>query len=273
MGVEGAPLRLFGVDIYHTAAHADPLITLDLEVYRKRLDSYPVRSFQLERGDIHYARWGKKSEYYQKPKERGLVATAAGQPVRREPPVTYEEVQTEGGIFRLPNFGTEGLYKVFETVAKPLYHQLAQLGVARFCPLGGTRVELELEAPKAKGLDLHRVLIGNIDLTELKRNGSSKTIDRFGFNPRSTVRDYCPDWRPAVESGVKGAPYAWLLARGASEDEGVFIQSESWGVERAILTRLSKKKLVVDLISFERIVPVWRATLKIPKPIRELSSA
>ena len=68
---------------------------------------------------------------------------------------------------------------------------------------------------------------------------------------------------PAVEANgtAELSLYAFLLAEnvGDGSDKALFIQPESWGIERAIMSfDESRTQLSIDLISFERIIPVWQ---------------
>jgi hypothetical protein len=261
--------------IYFDPHHANKDVIVDLGRYRSRQELIidPAPNVEISRHDerIQYMRWGgEAAEYYQKPHVRRLIASASDVAFQT-PPTHYEEI-LEGvgnGNFRLADFEVNGLYDVTSPVSKNLYPQLAKLTRATVWKTAEGLHELVIENPEAdpEKLELHRVVIGNISLSQLGKRSRYRVVDRFGFNPRPTVTSYDANWRPANEQdgGIENAPYAWLLARpekGGAE-QGVYIQSESWGVERAILSLddLDPRKLVVDLISFERIVPVWRARI------------
>ncbi len=62
-------------------------------------------------------------------------------------------------------------------------------------------------------------------------------------------------------------PYAYLLAgsRPCAVEADYYVCPESFGVERAIFSWNDEARtaLTLDLISFERILPVWQAILQI----------
>ena len=84
----------------------------------------------------------------------------------------------------------------------------------------------------------------------------------FSYGARDTKQVYNEDFvLPHEESDP--VHFGYLLA-GASRDPSHaehYICPESFGIERAIFTWESKTELVVDLISFERILPVWQGKI------------
>lgn len=263
--------------IYNSHENANENVLIDLEEYRMMvLGSAKEFTPVVNRGEINYKRWGgKKEEYFQKPKVRGLV-TDLKKIKSIDPPITYGQVinpESKNGIFRLPKFGEDGLYNVREPVPKNKYHQLnlvEKVVIIQSTYKGLVEIEIRFAISEYK-TDLHKIIIGNINLESNEITNNFLTIDRFCFNPRKTVSHYNDEWLPAAEKfgSEKKAVYAFLLGAERSYENKygsfkghVFIQPESWGLERAILKR-EGDLLTIDLISYERIVPVWQGTINL----------
>ena len=134
--------------------------------------------------------------------------------------------------------------------------------------------ELELSRnSKNNDFELRRIIFGNLNLESLPvykaddLKNSFWTIHRFGYGARPTVMNSNPNFRLPHERS-RPVHYAYLLA-GKDQNPGQankYICPESFGVERAIFTwdDISKTRLTIDLISFERILPVWQGTVIFP---------
>lgn len=264
----------FSAGIYGSEHHADPRITIDLNRYRSLSNAHPPSRHDIkpDNGKIDYRRWGDDKEYVEKPFARHLVmdadATAKTPGQFVSPPDTYAEVQSHAPRFKLPDFKPNGVYTVYEPTSKAHYAQLADLTTAVIHRTEQNLDEVILErSSPCHPLELHRIVLGNLDLATIREKGKFFTLDRFCFNPRPTSDLYCPKWKPAVEryGHARQTPYGFLLAQppDQGQNRGVFIQPESWGVERAVLSfeGSGRNVLVIDLISFERIVPVWQGRI------------
>ena len=121
---------------------------------------------------------------------------------------------------------------------------------------------------EADQFQLRRIVLGNLDLGAILSSSEPFTIHRFGYGARPTVMDYDPTFRPPTDP-ANPAHYAFLLA--GPDDKGdadYFICPESFGVERVILSGNRRERTIsVDLVSFERILFLWRATFRVPDGI------
>lgn len=257
--------------VYSSGYNALQKLRIDLDVYRDLVPGsekeYPVT---LNRGRIDYTRWGKDKEYFTKPFKRKLVVALEDRHAAL-PPLNYQEILAPEhtiGAFRLPKFGEDGLYDVLDPDYKEKYPVLRGIDrmVISETTQGLSEIRLVVGTPTAP-TSLYQIVIGNLDLDSTVLRNDFLTIDRFCFNPRPTTSRYDHNWRPAAElhGAEKKAIYAFVL--GAKLDgESVFIQPESWGIERAILKR-DGNRLTVDLISYERIVPVWQGWVEMENEV------
>lgn len=256
--------------VYHAEQKAHASVRLDLGRYRRLVDQRDLWEGEIHRttGPVQYRRWVDTAEYFDKPFVRHLVmdrnASREDSRAYIDPPALYEDVQAESPSFKLPQCQASGIYNPLEPVEKKFYSQLADLTRAEIRCTSSKLHELTLVRPCAQELDLHRIVIGNLDLRKVPGYPRSLVIDRFCYAPRPTSMLYDDTWRPPAHEEAGDSPsamYACLLAQGGDWDEnsGTFLQPESWGVERAILSRTpGGRHLVIDLMSFEHIVPVWQ---------------
>lgn len=252
--------------VYSAASNANENILIDLNQYRSLVNgSEKSYSIDINKGAICYNRWGENKEYETKPHKRKLVIHPY-ENIFIEPPETYLEIVNPiniSGDFRLPKFGQDGLYDVREPIKKDKYSILSKLDTLTIVKTSAGLYELQLNIKDpAKDTSLCKIVLGNLNLD---LGDDFFVIDRFCFNPRKTVSYYDDNWLPAAELyGVdKKAIYAFVLGRELIEDgvpKNIFIQPENWGIERAILKR-ENNLLFIDLISYERIVPVWQGKI------------
>ncbi|MEO0445101.1 MAG: hypothetical protein AAF191_03380 [Verrucomicrobiota bacterium] len=259
-------------DIYQSEKHSLPEIQFDLNRYRTITKDQTPQTLPIlvQYGEIDYRRWGKPTdgEYYQKPWVRHLVM----HPTESRfitPPSTYREILEDPNRFRLPDFEESGIYNVLKPTTKTHYGELAKLSQCVIKETESGLLEISLTNPDAfaADLDLHRIVLGNISMDLIPTYPDYYTFNRFCYNPRPTTSYYDHAWKPAHKTGEE-APYAFVLGRTRDDDPntGVFIQPESWGIERCILSfaDADRSVLVVDLMSFERIVPVWQGIITFP---------
>lgn len=258
----------FGMIYWEVNFHARESINIDLHTYRELDRRSKVREYRVKinKGKIDYQRWGANTEYYSKPHLRHLVINPKRERTCIPPPKRYGEIlRKKEGVFKLPVFRSDGLYDVLHPQAqvKKNYPTLKKMTIATISKTKAGLHELQLvnKKPRAQK-ELHRIVIGNIDLDQIPHYPEYFTLHRFGFSPRNTSSLYDADWRPASERyRSKQALYACCLAAGP-DHQATYIQPESWGIERAILSR-EGKDLVIDIISYERIVPVWQGRIRL----------
>jgi len=227
---------------------------------------------RLDFGAIKYDRWGG-GEYYEKPKVRNLmiaIEPAVGESPK-EPPITYQQVYDAKEI-KLPDFPPHGIYNIAAPKPKRAYGRLAELSRCTATVLDSRWLWLELHRISGEGnFEFRRIVFGNLDVTKIPTYKASDpknsfwTMHRFGYGARDTKQVYNEKF---VLPHEENAPvhFGYLLA-GTSRDPShadYYICPESFGVERAIFTWESKNVLVVDLISFERILPVWQGRITFP---------
>ena len=111
--------------------------------------------------------------------------------------------------------------------------------------------------------DLHTIVLGNFRLEDIPTYPELLTYDRFCFAVRPTTSTYNLSWEAPSLIGRSSCKYGFLLTK-----NNAFIQPEGWGIERAILSRSpdDANEITVDLISYERILPVWQGTFKLEEP-------
>jgi hypothetical protein len=252
--------------VYDSDSNANENILIDLKEYRT-LVSGSEKNYKIEinKGAICYNRWGENKEYETKPYDRKLVIDPDGS-TYINPPRTYLEVlepSNPSGDFKLPKFGEDGLYDVRVAIDKNKYPILSKLDtlIITKTSVGLYELQLKIKDP-ANDTSLCKIVLGNLSLD---LGDDFFVIDRFCFNPRQTVSHYDHNWLPAAETfgATKKAVYAFVLGREVSTDDvsgNIFIQPENWGIERVILKR-EDNLLFIDLISYERIVPVWQGKI------------
>lgn len=257
----------FGMIYWEENFNAREQVTFDLSVYRKIDKRVKAKTYKvaINKGKIDYQRWGKEAEYYTKPHLRRLVINPKRERRCIDPPKKYGEIlRKKDGVFKLPVFRSDGLYDVLHPKAKvkknyPVLKKFNRAAI-RKTSAGLHEIQLLNKKPRAKK-ELHRIVIGNINLNNIPVYPDYYTLHRFGFSPRATSTLYDANWRPASERyRSKKAVYACCLASGP-DHQATYVQPESWGIERAILSR-EGDFLVIDIISYERIVPVWQGKIK-----------
>ncbi|WP_299489999.1 hypothetical protein [Acaryochloris sp. IP29b_bin.137] len=267
----------------NTDLSADDTLTISLDRYRSIDDSASSASvpFQIELGEIDYQRWGQQSEYYQKPIVRRLFfGYVSGDGVfSKTPPLTYASIRDAREVI-LPNFGTDGVYNLTKKglLSKRGYSWLYDFDSCTIRTLESGKHEVEfLRSNYPTEFQLRRLVFGNIDLhyagsdSEVPQYPRSLTIHRIGYDPRPTTLNYDPDFRPNVAPDAAGR-YAFLLAGSIISGSSSYVTPESFGVERLILSRdyCDPSILVVDAISFERILPVWQVRVKLPSTLNNM---
>ncbi len=252
-------------------------IRIDLNRYRSLAPAHEIpvafSGSNIDRGAIVYDRYGQKSPYFEKPKIRGLshsIRRSQGGPEEKQLPGSYSDIEAWHEL-NLPNFEPVGIYNHASRVCVHGHRWLYALNacvIRRIAHSGhqGQPYELEFQHTGNQGaFQLRRVVLGNLDLQAILASPTPSTIHRFGYGARPTVMDYDPAFRPPTDPAHPG-PYAFLLA--GPDDQGrcdYFICPEAFGVERAILTGDPlNRTITVELVSFERILLLWRATFPVP---------
>ena len=227
---------------------------------------------EINRDEIDYKRWGASSEYYQKPQQRRLMKSikdCEGR-ISKEPPLKYSEIETATEII-LPNFQETGIYDLSDPQSKRYYGWLYQFNACAIRYLSDERVELELRRAGIDGeYELRRFVFGNISLQKIPVYPEFWTLHRFGYGARDTVMDYESEFVPPSDTPVPSY-YAYQLGgEGKAEEANNYICPEGFGVERAIFSweDESRTRLVIDLISFERILPLWQGVVDISEPLK-----
>lgn len=115
----------------------------------------------------------------------------------------------------------------------------------------------------------YKINIGNIDLAQLEEQKLFGQL--FGFNTYPKSRRYNPKQSTLVYDAEllpdEIKPYA-LLTR---KDDHKWVNNQYKGIEKIYLTyeSLERDILQIYVLSYERITPVWMASVKLPKEIRE----
>ncbi|MFT5818895.1 MAG: hypothetical protein ACI8ZM_000116 [Crocinitomix sp.] len=115
----------------------------------------------------------------------------------------------------------------------------------------------------------YEITIGNIDLAQLSEQKLLGLL--FGLNTYPKNRRYNP-----VQSTINFdadllpneiKPYVWL----SSKEDGKWINNQYKGIEKVYLTyeSLERDVLVLYVLSYERITPVWMTRIKLPNDMRE----
>ncbi len=116
----------------------------------------------------------------------------------------------------------------------------------------------------------YKVVLGNVDLSQLSEQKLRGYL--FGINTYPTGRRYNPT-QSTIFHDVDLLPkdrLPYLLM--VDSKTGNWVNNQYKGVEKIYLTYSSREQDVIDiyLISYERIVPLWMASVKLPKDMREI---
>lgn len=115
----------------------------------------------------------------------------------------------------------------------------------------------------------YKINIGNVDLTLLSEQklygllfGMNTYPKNRRYNPKQSTIAYDADLIP---DNVK--PYVLLTKK----DSDLWVNNQYKGIEKIYLTYESLESDVLEIyvLSYERIMPVWMAKVKLPKEIRE----
>jgi len=213
----------------------------------------PVRIY-IERGCINYERWKNHPEYYQKPKERGLMVEIKSSEFggNKKIPTEYQEIENAEHII-FPNFGENGVYEIFapkEMISR--YCWMYQLSQVILRPQVGGHFELELKRnwdPK----DVHfkdqllRVVLGNLKMESIPVYPEYWTMNRFGYGARETTMSYDVDWVLPMDP-VDRLHYGYLLGGREGEEGDKYICPEGYGVERAVFSWKDKVGGILTLL-------------------------
>jgi hypothetical protein len=227
----------------------------------------------VNREEIRYQRWGKGTEYEEKPQRRRLIlGMYHGGTPSYAPPKTYRKIYSADSI-ELPDFSENGVYQVDDPVSKTCYKILPEFKQCSVSRLTNGSYCLEVHRQGGEGsYEFRRMVFGNLDLENIPQYNPKKpeksfwTMHRFGYGARDTTQLYQKKF-PLPHGAKTPVHFGYLLA-GKSQNAVTakhYICPESFGIERAIFTWEPKNVLVIDLISFERILPVWQGRIKFPK--------
>jgi len=259
-------------------AVSENTISIDLDrYYRGATMSERKKNIKVcvAKGKIDYERWGADSEYFKKAKIRRLMIAhmPSGENAieTKELPVKYSDIY-KAKYITLPDFWPNGVYQIDQPRHKHGYTWLKDLKKCAVAKHTNNRFTIELQRSKSvSGLELRRIVFGNLDLTNIPVYDSNRpeetvwTLDRFGYGPRKTELPYLPGFIPP-HGNNEPAPFAFVLA-GLPSDKtsraNHYVCPEPFGIERAIFSwaNSQKSKLIIDLMSFERILPVWQGEI------------
>ena len=279
----------------HPIGSAPPL---DLNLYRSTDKSVLPHPLKETRGDkekrvIDYKRLGELgTEYVSKPGPRRLVI----EPKNKAPadvipwPKTYGDVKNAEAI-SLPFFGSNGVYEVWKEFYFPKLKWLFETPAITITKLTDGSQELRLswhDRDADSEYHLGAIVIGNLnfkkDIPIAGTRKAAMTFWRIGYAPRKTVMDYDSHWSPSSE----GNRYAFLVGSKTKGRKPIskcadasdlrsdttlvdrLMIPEAFGLERLILSWENSKKrtLVIDLISYERIIPVCQYRISFPKTLK-----
>ncbi len=255
---------------YFNPLDYDNSININLNKYRgsKKTGNIRKTEVNINRGDIDYKRWGDNAEYYHKPFTRKLIHSING--INNEyPPELYSEIECAQEI-ALPNFQPTGIYDLSDPQVKKNYSLLYQLTTCELIKYDNNLYDIQLINSNSKNLDqygIKRIIIGNIFLDDIPVYPDYFTFNRFDFGSRDTTMDYDPNFSPTSES-CPISHYAYILAGKKEPKDAIrYVCPEGFGVERIILSweDITQKNLVIDIISFERILPVWQGVVCVNK--------
>ncbi len=256
-------------------------IRIDLDRYRppqtsvdeRQIEGYSLQNIDL--GAIDYGRFGVCSEYYQKAQVRRLMhgrGSASAEDHRsKTPPDRYQDIK-DAETIKVANFDPTGIYdftadELQEIRGHKWLYQLDKcfLRSLRQNDVGTALYDLEFQRSCCKGeFQLRRLVFGNLDLRAIWNSVEPWTLHRFGYGARPTIMDYDAGFEPPTNPNHP-AHYAYLLAGTHAVSKGTgradyYVMPEPFGLERAIFSRdRATNDLVIDLISFERILFLWRA--------------
>lgn len=276
-GVLGLGLRFFGFPIRHSlydmfAKQREVTLSqslswsMDIDLTRYGYTSADAEwqdaTVVVDEGKIDYDRWGEGSEYYQKPKVRKLVLSYQdGEQIYKQTPTFFSDIK-KAQYISLPNFETTGIYNIDNPQFKIHYGKLYSLKHCQWYQKTDGRYDLELIRDIFNdGWDFRRIIFGNLPLDTISP-GNPFTLHRLDVGPRDTIQLYDDDFVPPGESPNLPAFSYILGGEGNIQDSIRYILPESFGLERAIF-EVEADFLVITLISFERILPVWRGRIDI----------
>ncbi|MCH2223301.1 MAG: hypothetical protein MK066_00935 [Crocinitomicaceae bacterium] len=115
----------------------------------------------------------------------------------------------------------------------------------------------------------YKINIGNIDLSLLNEQKLSGLL--FGINTYPKNRRYNPTQSTLafdadlLPNDIK--PYVLLT----NKDDDKWVNNQYKGIEKIYLTyeSLERDVMIIYVLSYERITPVWMARIKLSKPMRE----
>jgi len=115
----------------------------------------------------------------------------------------------------------------------------------------------------------YKITLGNVDLAQIdeqKLTGFLFGINMYPkgrrYNPIQSTVSYDPDLLPDAIN-----PFLFLTG-----NEGNWINNQYKGIEKVYLSygSLERDVLIIYVLSYKRIIPVWMARIKLPKDFREL---
>lgn len=115
----------------------------------------------------------------------------------------------------------------------------------------------------------YKISIGNVDLAQIEEQKLYGML--FGFNTYPKSRRYNPKQSTlAYDAALLPdalKPYVLLTQK----DTNKWVNNQYKGIEKIYLTyeTLERDVLQIYVLSYERITPVWMASVKLPKEIRE----
>ena len=115
----------------------------------------------------------------------------------------------------------------------------------------------------------YKINIGNIDLAQIDEQKLYGML--FGFNTYPKSRRYNPKQSTLVYDAEllpnEIKPYVLLTKK----DDDKWVNNQYKGIEKIYLTyeSLERDVLQIYVLSYERITPVWMASVRLPKEIRE----
>lgn len=113
------------------------------------------------------------------------------------------------------------------------------------------------------------ITLGNIDLSQLSEQKLHGTL--FGMNTYPKSRRYHPQQSTvqydAALLPAEIRPYLLLTEK----DSKKWVNNQYKGLEKVYLTYSDREKDVLEIyvLSYERIIPVWMAKVKLPREVRE----
>ncbi len=182
----------------------------------------------------------------------------------REEYPTYREV-VERPV-RLARFADAGFYQPDQPVTFD-YRWLGEVNRLELDTLDVEGSECYVQLTLSGDGAPYRITLGNVDLALLDEQ--SLTTYAFGFNPYPKTRRHTPRQSTiAFDTDVmprEKRPY--LVLTDAASDR--WINNQALGLERVYLgwESIDKDILAIYVVSYERIVPVWMARLRVSDAI------